>query len=530
LSKCQSAINLPTIDAGTRFRGFSLPLERHYMVRLLLEYTEHVAPEQHLFQASDVIAAGNHPSWGDYDNDGFDDLLVDHRLYHNEGGGLFSDMTAAIPAPITGGVWGDYNNDGCLDLFGYSASPATPDALFRGDCAGEFKHIEDSGIVDEQSDKDCGGTWAPSTAAAWVDINADGDLDLYVVNDTCTLDETYYRDRVFINKGNGAFREATNEFGPEIRRAGRAVVPIDHDRDGDVDIHVGSYRLQPNMFWQNESGAVSEMGSALHLAGVPNVEISPAYGNTIGLAWGDLDNDGDFDNVTANLAHPRFFGYSDKTQVLLNDGGSYRDNSGDWTRPVADNGLRYQETHAVPMLGDFDQDGALDLVITSVYEDRPTDFYWGNGDGTFRLDSYHVGISTTNGLGIGASDIDNDGDLDVYASRLFINERAATGHWLQVRVLGKRANRSAIGATVEVTADNVTRLRHVPGGSGQGGQDSLYLHFGIGDSKKIQRIRVVFPGGDEEVYAGPIDADQRVWLKQGSSKVRAGWEPPEHFF
>jgi hypothetical protein len=276
---------------------------------------------------------------------------------------------------------------------------------------------------------------------------------------------------------------------------------------------------------------VTEVAIDVGVAGNPRWYSTKFYrGHTIGAAWGDLDNDGDFDLVAANLAHPRFFHFSDRTQILLGDGaGQYTDLSGGWDKPF-DNpaGLRYQETHSVPVLGDFDSDGLLDLVITSTYDGRPTDFYWGQGDGTFRLDAYHAGITTEDGWGSAASDFDNDGDLDLFATDLFANTgRASQGHWLQVRAIGNAgSNRAAIGATVRVRAGGETFTRHVQGGTGQGCQDSQYLHFGLGPASSVSEIEVVFPGGKRVVYPGPLAVDGRVWVYEDGS-VHTGWEPRE---
>src|SRR5690606_18321361 len=219
-------------------------------------------------------------------------------------------------------------------------------------------------------------------------------------------------------------------------------------------------------------------------------------------------------------AHPRFFHFSSKTEILLNDGsGHYVDNAGDWA-PNSPAGLRYQETHSVPVLLDADSNGDLDLAITAVYDGRPTDFYWGNGDGTFTIAP--SGITTENGWGIAGSDYDNDGDVDLFATTLFDN-LADQGHFLSVKVVGVTANRAAIRATVAVTTGATTRLRHVPGASGKGGQDSLYLHFGLGAATSVDSITVAFPGGNTVTYPGPIAVDQRVWLVEDSTTPLPGW-------
>jgi hypothetical protein len=116
--------------------------------------------------------------------------------------------------------------------------------------------------------------------------------------------------------------------------------------------------------------------------------------------------------------------------------------------------------------------------------------------------------------------------MDVFATDLFENTAKGLGHFVQVKVRGTTANREAIGATVEITVGASKYIRHVQGGSGKGGQDSLYLHFGLGAATSVDQIRVTFPGGAETIYAGPIAADQRVWLVQGDTAIKTGWAPP----
>jgi hypothetical protein len=533
---CRGAVNLPEVETGTFFHGATLQIPFDFMVELLVERTDGL-PTQTVFAPLEDITLSNRTAFGDFDADGWDDLLTTGpTLYRNAGDGTFVDVTEAsgISALDVGGagVWGDYDNDGCLDVFVFAESYSRADALLHNECDGTFTDATSAaGLVDMQDYQRCGdpaNVRSPSPAAAWVDLDADGWLDLYVANFICWSEEAFYTDSVFHARGDGTFEEWTASRGfSSLRTPSRGASPIDADRDGDVDILVNNYRLQRNFYFENAgTGRVVESALDRGLGGDLDIHGAYYYGHTIGVAWGDLDHDGDFDVVQANLAHPRFYDFSDKTQVLIQgSAGSFVDNAGDWSLPAGANGLRYQETHSVPALADFDGDGHLDLVITAVYDGRPTDFYWGNGDGTFRLDVLNAGITTENGWGVATSDWDHDGDLDLATETLFENQLPAAGHFLSVRVIGDvAANRAAIGAVVELQAGGVTHLRQVQGGTGQGGQDSMYLHFGLGDATSVGPIEVTFPGGTTVTFDGPFDADQRLWLRE-SGTVYRGWAP-----
>jgi hypothetical protein len=538
---CQSAFNLPNAEKTSYFNGLSFPFQNHFMARLWVEYTDEVKSEERIFQPAANSPSGSHVAWGDYDADGWDDLLLGAALYKNDGKGGFVDVSKAAGLaglPVAGGVWGDYDNDGCLDIFFFTEAYSTRDYLMRSKCDGTFEDVTlAAGIDNSQTYNYCGdatkmtNTQAPTAAAAWLDFDADGKLDLYLANFNCWNDYTFYIDTVFRNKGDGTFENITGKQGFSlIKTPSRGVAPADADGDGDVDLFINNYVLVANLFYRNDGGGmVSEVGKTNGAAGKGTAYGGTTYyGHTIGAAWGDLDNDGDLDLIAANLAHPRFFHFSDKTNVLLNDGkGVFTDIKGDFKKPASAAGLRYQETHSVPMLADFDQNGTLDLIITAVYDGRPTDFYWGNGDGHFTLDAFHAGITTTNGWGLAGADYDHDGDMDLFATTLFKNEEptAKKGHWLQVKVTGTKANRAALGATVKVKTGATTRIRHVEGGSGKGCQDSQYLHFGIGAATMVDEIRVMFPGGKENVFKGPFTADQRVWLTEDAPAPKFGWAP-----
>ncbi len=363
---------------------------------------------------------------------------------------------------------------------------------------------------------------SPTTAAAWWDMDGDGFLDLYLSNFNCWSDYSHFADTVWHNERDGTFTEWTGMRGlyglDDYKTASRGASPIDRDQDGDIDIWVNNYVLERNLHYDNVGrGTFVENGRGVGLAGHP-VEVGMGryyYGHTIGTAWGDLDGDGDFDAIAANLAHPRFWDFSDKTEVRIqNADGDFEDIQGEWSTPLGDAGIRYQETHSVPQLGDFDHDGALDLVITETYDGRPTDFYWGRGDGTFELDVFSTGLDFTGGWGIAAADVDGDGDLDLATSAgLYRNTQDAGGSWMQVRAVGNLgSNRGGYGATVRLETSERIFVRHVSGGNGQGGQDDAMVHFGLGDLLEIDAIEVDFPGTGTTRYLGPFTTNHRLWL------------------
>ncbi len=561
--ECHSANNLPEliefVDQGQQhyfWSGLALAFWYDYMVRLVVEYDVDEADK--IFTNLDDIEPGGRQAWEDVDGDGLEDLLLGGtRLLRNAGEGRFEDISAeALPEGLAGGggVFGDYDNDGCPDLFVYIEDPGRGDTLLHNVCdgSGHFVDVtEDAGLEDRQRYNECRNDdgarrAAPTSSAAWVDIDGDGLLDLYQGNEVCWDAGGFYADKVWHNDGDGFFEEWTGEQGflgeedDDDKLGARGVNPADFDEDGDVDIFVNNYHLHRNLLYVNSAAddpdaddLVAEQGEARGVAGeLLPPEFGPIYGHSVGASWGDIDGDGDFDLIIASLAHPRFYDFSDKSQVLIQDAdGHFADAQGDWSYPWGDTGIRYQEGHFVPVLFDADQDGALDLSISTAYQGRVTDFYWGVGDGTFELDSYHAGITEEYGGCMATADLDNDGDVDLAsAGGVWTNDLPADrkGHWLQVRLVGgPLSNRMAIGATVRVApaGGGPTQRRLVPGGTGYGCQDSHTLHFGLGEADSVTEISVDFPGAGTVEFGGPFEADQRLWLTEGG-EIHEGWAPP----
>jgi len=275
------------------------------------------------------------------------------------------------------------------------------------------------------------------------------------------------------------------------------VCAADYDEDGDQDVYVGNYRLDPNQLWNNQGG-MKGFKDVAQKAGVAGIFEQGAYGHTIGPSFGDLDGDGLFDLVVPNLAHPRFIEFSDPTTLYFNNG----DGTFAGFEPP-EKGIVYDETHSDSVLLDADGDGDLDVFLTSVYEGRRSFLYYNDGKGGFADRTYHAGILHLNGWGAAAADVDGDFDVDLIANRLFVNQDPQGGHHLAVKLVGGAvpgktdgvSNRDAIGAVVTAKLTDRTLVRQVEGGTGVGCQNSSVLHFGLGSAKTVPELIVSWPSG-----------------------------------
>jgi tetratricopeptide (TPR) repeat protein len=451
-------------------------------------------------------------AWGDYDGDGYDDLLLDGpRLFRNDGGGGFEEVTAAAGLSglqgSTGGLWGDYDNDADLDLFLFSRRGSQ---LLANDGWGGFQDVTELALPPLGSEQ--------AEAAAWGDVDNDGYLDLYLASYERPLPirGVCARDRLLRNRGNGSFEDATERAGAvsDEPLCGRGVVWADIDGDGWQDILVSNYRLDPNLWWRNR-GDGTFVDSAAE-AGFRGHNVSGLFGHSIGSVVGDLDGDGHLDVFVSNLAHPEFRAFSDVSMLLLSGGvpdGALADR-------FDGSGIRFEETSSDPALADVDDDGDLDLFVTSIYPGRNSHLYLNDGHAGFTDVSWVSGTRVENGWGAAFADFDRDGDMDLLVAssdgvRLLRNS-GSRNHWLLFESSPAPCHGLGIGSRVLIEYGGRQQTGMIFGGKGTGVQEPSKVHFGLGSYTGVVRLDGANACGDRfRAIVSGVDRAVRITGARG---------------
>ncbi|MBM4002028.1 MAG: CRTAC1 family protein [Planctomycetes bacterium] len=432
--------------------------------------------------------------WVDVDQDGWTDLCSAGTVWRNEAGKRFSKLATGVGEVVAA----DFDNDGYPDLFSWSSMQ-----LFHNEQGKSFSPFKLPQLPK-----------SVSLGACWADMNGDGFVDIYLGGYEDWDAGITYPDLLLLNGQGKEFKLAWSDQ----RFRARGVTACDFDQDGDIDIYVSNYRLQPNLLWRNDGGGkLEDVARELNA-----VATSPGFdgGHSIGACWGDFDNDGLFDLFAGNFAHVDGRGDQPKSRFLRNLGPAAKYAFED-RGPC---GVHYQESYASPAEGDIDNDGKLDLFFTTVYE--TASFGVKNNPTLFHNDGGFVFSDRTAAAGLGGlpptyqsafADFDHDGDIDlVTAGRLFENQSPAR-HWLAVQLAGngKNNNRSAVGAQVRLrTKGDQVLARQVEAGTGQGCQNDLMLHFGIGDLPGPYSLEVTWPGGSRQLLE-QVSVDQILKLDGG---------------
>lgn len=434
--------------------------------------------------------------WVDLDNDGFAELCSGGIAWHNEGARHFTKLAEGLGDVVAA----DFDNDGFTDLFSWTALKA-----FRNLSGKSFEPLPM-----------CELPKCVSRAACCADFNGDGFVDVYVGGYEDWDAGITYPDLFLVNDQGKTFQLARTD---ERYRA-RGVSACDFDEDGDLDIYVSNYRLQPNLLWRNDGqGNFTDAAADLNaLATSPGFE----GGHSIGAAWGDFDNDGRIDLFAGNFAHVDGRGDQPKSRFLRNPGAT----AGFVFEDRGPCGVHYQESYASPSAADYDNDGDLDLFFTTVYgiasfgvKNQPT-LFRNDGDFAFSDDTASAGLADLEPTYQAAwADFDNDGDLDlVTAGKLFENQ-CRDAHFLRIHLdaQGSRCNRLAVGAQVRVSIGELVMTRQVEAGTGEGNQNETRLHFGLGPRGEPVHVRVTWPDGTiQEIENLPVDRTHDVTHPQES--------------
>jgi enediyne biosynthesis protein E4 len=441
-------------------------------------------------------------------------------LYRNDGGWRFTNVTEQSrlgdPGFGLGVAIADYNEDGFPDVF---VSNFGPKSLFRNNGDGTFSEVtSESGLSDGSR---------VGAGASFLDIEGDGDLDLYVANyikfSYADYTPTLFKGRkvypgplsfppeqhqLFRNNGDETFTDISRAAGISPTAAwGMGTVAADFDDDGDADIFVAN-DSDRNFFFQNDgTGSFREVGA---LVGVAYDYQGHALGS-MGVDVGDFNNDGRLD-----IFHTS---YQKQLTVLYQNlgGGFFQDVT---PRTGAGQGT-FQRVNWGTGLIDFDNDGDRDLFIVNGHiHDNLDDF----DDNTTYLQPNQllenqsgkrfVDVSRESGVGLRAvhsgrgacfEDLDNDGDVDavVLNSRalptLLDNRRANVYGWIEIELVGNKSNRDGVGARVRVKSGNLVQIAEVHSGRGYQSHFGSRLHFGLAQHQRAEQIEIRWSGGARDI-------------------------------
>lgn len=434
----------------------------------------------------------------------------------------------------------DYDNDGYTDIY---VTNLGPNQLFRNNGDGSFSEVGAAVGVD-------GPQWGAS--AAWADIDNDGRLDLYVAN---YVDFTWGNhkfcgdprrnlrsychpdvygaaaDRLYRNQGDGSFVDIAADAGvaDTVDGKGLGVVFGDYDDDGDVDIYVANDSTRNFLYTNDGNGVFVEDGL---LAGVAFSGDGQAEAG-MGTDWGDFDGDQRLDVFVTNLDL--------ETNSLYRNLGGGAFNDVTFAKGLGEPSLRHVGFGA--NWADFDNDTDLDLFVAnghiidnigefrdSIAYAQPNHLHVNDGTGTFAERSASAGSGfeiVKVSRGSVTADVDNDGDLDLIVAN---NDQTAdylrneggsqAGNWVQLRLVGRRANRTGAGARV-VVSDGVERplLRELRIGSSYCSSGPAALHIGLGAATSVT-LSVRWPGGATEVLSD-IDAGHAYVVQEGRGVIAA---------
>ncbi|MBS1791253.1 MAG: CRTAC1 family protein [Acidobacteria bacterium] len=450
------------------------------------------------------------PGWAvgvsvaDFDNDGFDDLYVTcfgaNKLYRNRGNGTFEDVTAKAGVGdarfSTGSAWADYDRDGDLDLFvanyvefsldklpqfgkgetcryrnvevqcGPRGLQGAGDTLYRNNGDGTFTDVSKQAKVE-----DARGLYG--LGVVWTDFDDDGWPDLFVANDT--VPNYAYR-----NNHDGTFTETGFSLGVAVDENGNeqacmGITVGDYDRDGRLDLAVSNFSEDYNtIYHKNSDGTFTDVTRA-----TKTVEPSLPYVGW-GLKFFDADNDGWLDLFVANgHVYPQVEGaypggqYKQRKLFYRNlRDGTFAEIAGEVSAAL----LERRVSRGVAF-GDYDEDGAVDLIVNEL-----------------------------------------DGAPMLLRNELMKTANKDSANWVQLKLVGTKSNRNAVGAKVKLTAGKLTQVDEVRSGDSYLSHSDWRLHFGLAEARTVEQVEIQWPNGNVEKLKN-LPVNQTLVVTEGK-----GWK------
>ena len=489
----------------------------------------------------------------DYNNDGLLDIFFTNgahipslkktspafynRLYKNQGGGTFADITQdsglAGAGYSMGAAIGDYNNDGWHDLY---VTGVNVNILYRNNQNGTFTNVTEAARVTGHF---VSGQKPWSVASVWFDYNQDGYLDLFVVN---YLDWSFSNNKVcgdvgkrlscspalydglpnilYRNDGNGTFSDVTKEtsIANHVGKGMSAAI-ADYDGDGKTDIFVTNDSERNFLFRNVEGNRFQEVAVETAVAftedGIPV--------SSMGLDFRDLNNDGHPDVTITALANETYPLFMNENGGLFVD-GTYRAQIGLPSNTMSGwgNGIF-----------DFDGDGWKDIFTANSHVSENLEFYRQQkyklsnavfqnlGDGTFENVGAQGGLlAAAAHRGAAFGDLDRDGRIDVVVSiigepaEILYNVSEPVNRWIMLHVIGSRSNRDAIGTAIKlITKSGMVQYNQVTTAVGYASSSDQLVHFGLGKEDRIQKIELQYPNGALQVLHD-VAVDQILEIRE----------------
>jgi len=522
---------------------------------------DHIMPQ--------VASVGASVAVADFDRDGWPDFYVTNsadgslnRLYRNQGDGTFKDVAGELGVADVnragtgvsmGAVWGDYDNDGYEDLFVYKYG--RPE-LFHNDGGKGFTRVSDTAGLP---------AWVNANTAVWLDYDDDGKLDLFLpgywnedidlghLQTTKIMPESFEyaenggRKYLFHNLGGGRFEDVAEKLGIDSHRWTLAAAAADLSGSGYPDLFLANDYGIPQLYVNKEGKAFVESGRDSGVARTPKSGMNASFG--------DVFNDGRLSIYKTNISEPGVLVQANDLWVPKKTNGGVPQ----YDDLASSLGVDLGGWSWGAQFGDLNNDGNLDLYLTNGYVsagERSSYWYdfaviavghssiigdaanwpamkgrslsgyqrkrvWLNdGAGRFTDVAQVVGVTDTyDGRAVALADLSNRGVLDVIVANqrgpllIYRNTVQPGRHWIELSLEGSASNRSAIGARVELQWDGKTQVQEVSGGNGFASQSDRRIHYGLGTSTKADRIVIRWPSGKTQTIENP-EVDRILTVKE----------------